>query len=608
MTFNCMDINRSFLNMLGFGNSSEMTGGLSDFSKEDIFFKEQLASAIQSGQFKTANSKEGNSFFDKLISFVSKELEGLEGVDFLKKLKEFFMMLSGNNLKNLSIDAQGLDVLKELLINAGFEAEQITELIGDIKFLLTQENKNVSVDELLNKLGGLDSGENISDEIKNQEEDVIIPISALAFIESIMTSLGIPEDVRNSIFSDVKTDQGIDLNVLIKNLKEVEEKSFATGTSFKIDINTNSVAKLMSQLNLGNGSKALLDGKLSLQDFINVLENKRNEILNVGGIKDNNLTNVLATTMASKGKEVFNPQAVSKNILVPDNRISMEGLSPTDANGEKETSALLGRLFDNISKQETSNDKIVNVSLDKFSNKDFEKLFPFHIKGEPGKDSQLFAKSELEEKFTKLLVKIESSMNGKGDSENRNHFSKARHQSNAVKIMDTPQSSVGEGKLLNSVRYLSSAKNEAARPLPSYVTNQVGRSIVRAFNQGQSEIKIQLKPPELGRMMITIEDMGNGVKVSVVAEHQAARDMLISNSNTLKAALESSGISLENFDVDMGSDFNRSMADAKNQSGYSRNKKGQKILGIDGENITIDNIALAREQHLTHDGVLYYVA
>ena len=52
---------------------------------------------------------------------MSKELKGLQGTDFLNKLKEFFMMISGDSLTNLSIDSEGLDVLKELLVGAGFE-------------------------------------------------------------------------------------------------------------------------------------------------------------------------------------------------------------------------------------------------------------------------------------------------------------------------------------------------------------------------------------------------------------------------------------------------------------------------------------------------------
>ncbi|MCK5313071.1 MAG: flagellar hook-length control protein FliK [Desulfobacteraceae bacterium] len=612
MTFNCMDINSSFLKMLKFGKSGDALSGFNNFSKEGILFKEQFASMLQSGQFQTTGSKGMSSIFDKLIAFVSKELKGLQGTDFMEKLKEFFMMVSGNNLTDLSINAEGLDALKGLLVSAGFEIEQVTEMIDDLKLIITEENKNISVSELINKIAEIDVDNKITDKIEEPEQDAFIPMSALPFIESIMTSLGIPEDVRNSIFSDAKTDKGIDLNILIKNLKEVEEKTFATHTYFKTDINANGVAKLMSQLNLGNGSKALLDGKLSLQDFINILENKRNEILSVENKIENNLGDIFAKTVNMKEKETLfenpirniKPKPGHANPLITAD-ISATG---TTTEEEKKNSGLIDSLFKNLNKQEINNDKIVKVPLNQFNNKDIEKLFPFYVKAENGKDVQMVVKSELEEKVTKFIAKLESSMNGKNDSESRNFFQKGKHQSSALKMPDSFQSTNGEGKILNSVRYLSSAKKETTRTLPSYVTNQIGRSIVRAVNQGQNQIQIQLKPPELGRMMITIQDLGNGVKVSVVAENQAARDILMSNSNNLKDALASSGISLENFDVEMGTNFNQSMRDAKNQAGYSKNKKGFGNEVGDGENMKIRNKDFLREQHLTHDGILYYVA
>ncbi|MCD4743025.1 MAG: flagellar hook-length control protein FliK [Desulfobacteraceae bacterium] len=618
MSFNCMDINASFLQMLKFGNSGEMVAGLSDFPKGQVLFKEQLSNILQNRQFKTAHSKSGGNILDKLISFVSEELQGLQGTDFLKKLKEFFMMLSGNDLSSLTLGAQGLDVLKELLSSAGFEIDQINALMDDLKLNITEENKNIPANEMMDKLVGLEWRADNFDEMEDPEKETVLPISAIPFIEAIMISLEIPEDIRKTILSDVKTDQGIDLNALIKNLKEFEDKSFASQTFFRTKDNT-SVIKLLNQINLGNKTIIFSDGKLSLQGFINILENKKEESLNnvLAGTKDLNtkeesLNNVLAGTKDLNTKEILFVNAI-KTIEPKWNQkstLTMADFVAADTNGEKKIFDLIDGLFKSINKQDIDKNKIVNVPLNKFSAKDIDKLFPFQVKGQTGSDTQTIVKSELEEKFTRLLGKIESNManmNGKNDSGSKNFFQKDR-QEGSVKIVDSFQPTNGEGKVLNSVRYLSSAKKNSGRTLPSYVTNQIGRSIVRAVNQGQTELRLQLKPPELGRMMITIEDLGNGMKVSVVAENQTARDILLANSNSLRAALANSGVNLENFDVEMGSDFNNSTSDAKNQAGYSKNKKRQNIQGIDGDNMDIGNKALLREKHLTHDGVLYYVA
>jgi hypothetical protein len=608
-----MNINNSFLDMLGFGSSAEMMTGLTEFSKGDAQFKDQFASILQGKQFKTDDLKSGDNPLEKLIIFVSKELQGLQGTDFLKKLKEFFMMISGNDLKSLSMSEKGLDVLKELLKSAGFEIDQIDELMDNLKLTMTQGSKDISVAELMDKISKLDWEDNNSDEIQIQEpeQEIMLPMSANAFIESIMIFLGIPEDVRNSIFADVKTDRGIDLNILIKNLKEFEKKSFASQTFYKTDRNNNNVAKLMNLLNFGNTSAALSDGKLSLQDFIHILENKSKEILNAQNKNEDGLKNILTSAVNVNGKDALfvNPvKTINSKAAGHSNVLAMADLSSADANGENSISDLVDKLFKNMSKPETNNEKIINVPLDKLSNKDFEKLFLFAGKTENGKEVQTIIKSELEEKFTRLLGKLESNMNGKNDSESKNPFQKGKQQANGLRTPDSTHSAAGEEKLLNSVRYFSSSKKGQPRALPSYVTNQIGKSIVRAVNQGQNEIRIQLKPPELGRMMITIEDLGNGVKVSIVAENQTARDMLLSNANNLKAALAGNGISLENFDVEMGSDFNQSMRDAKNQAGYSKDRKGLKNKAVDGKDMKTGNKALLREKYLTHDGVLYYVA
>ncbi|MBF0201412.1 MAG: flagellar hook-length control protein FliK [Desulfamplus sp.] len=105
----------------------------------------------------------------------------------------------------------------------------------------------------------------------------------------------------------------------------------------------------------------------------------------------------------------------------------------------------------------------------------------------------------------------------------------------------------------------------ASAPLPSYVTNQVGKSIVRAFNRGESEIRLQLKPVELGRLFMTIDTHGDTMKVSIVTENQAARELLSAHANDLKAALASNGINIEKFTVEMGNDFSQSMANSKEQ-------------------------------------------
>ncbi|MBF0229989.1 MAG: flagellar hook-length control protein FliK [Desulfamplus sp.] len=150
----------------------------------------------------------------------------------------------------------------------------------------------------------------------------------------------------------------------------------------------------------------------------------------------------------------------------------------------------------------------------------------------------------------------------------------------------------------------------ASSILPSYVTNQVVRSINRAFNNGESEIRLQLRPAELGRIFMTIDTQGDTLKVSVVTENQAAKDILTSNANDLKNTLANSGINIESFDVEMGSDFKQSMANSGQQSQNESNSGKNRGSGSTNSNIaTVESEGAAVPNFLNNeDGNLHFVA
>ena len=146
-----------------------------------------------------------------------------------------------------------------------------------------------------------------------------------------------------------------------------------------------------------------------------------------------------------------------------------------------------------------------------------------------------------------------------------------------------------------------------ARTMPAYVMNQVEKSIVRAVNQGENTLKLQLKPAELGRLLLTIDHVGDSMKVSITTENHVAKDILAAHVNELKTVLAAAGISLDEFDVDMSSDFRQSMADTKNQSGNSnrKNKNTDKNL-FDSQNM--EGLSAGTLAGTIQDGSYHFVA
>lgn len=121
----------------------------------------------------------------------------------------------------------------------------------------------------------------------------------------------------------------------------------------------------------------------------------------------------------------------------------------------------------------------------------------------------------------------------------------------------------------------SFGKTAAGRNLPGYLLNQVSRQILRLRNAGENELTLQLKPPHLGRMKLNIEHASGGIRVGIVVESSAARDMLLANSHDLKAALADQGLRLDKIDVEAQADFGQSMAQAGRGFGQSGGRKSR---------------------------------
>jgi len=119
--------------------------------------------------------------------------------------------------------------------------------------------------------------------------------------------------------------------------------------------------------------------------------------------------------------------------------------------------------------------------------------------------------------------------------------------------------------------------NVTEKTLPAYVTDQVAKQISKAIRNGESEIKFHIKPPDMGRVELSITHTANGLKISILAEHSTTRDMLMNQASDLKSILADQGIRLEKMDVGMSGDFGgQSMAQARHDSDQSNKGRKQK--------------------------------
>ncbi len=88
-----------------------------------------------------------------------------------------------------------------------------------------------------------------------------------------------------------------------------------------------------------------------------------------------------------------------------------------------------------------------------------------------------------------------------------------------------------------------------APELVSQVAQQVERAIVGGLRRGEEQLKLRLKPPELGELRLELALRGENLKVVMVAETAAARDSLQAALPELRGSLADQGLRLEQFSV-----------------------------------------------------------
>ena len=514
----------------------------------------------------------------KAMDSIFEKLKGKKGISFVSVLKNIFLMLSKGDLKNVSIDADGLEALKKMLLKAGFKENDINDLI--VEFTEELENKTLSLDDLFDKLFELPFEAGL--EIETEQEN-FLETSAIPFIESILTSLGIPRDkIQEILIQADKGDKGISLDVVIEKLQNLQEKSFYTQIHYKTREGDDNFKMLFKQLGIEQNESKI--SPLTLDELVGSFEKLRTKV---------SQNQIHAPAEVSDYKHTQKPIPNEKSLDLLD--ALFKGLEFKNKTADTQ---VIKFSYEQI-KNQFKNELLV-PGEEKINKKD---LFSFDKNIKPATDTKL------KDGFKAMDFLLPGKKIGAVDMNDQLKDSKGflkQLKSENAKQSDqgqVPTSDVKSGQTQSGLNILKT--KSSFRNLPAYVTHQVSKSLVRAINQGENIIKIQLKPPELGRLVMTIDNTGNSMKVNIMTENFAAKEILISNANELRSVLSNSGVHLERFDVDMNSNFKQSMADTGNQAGNSGKQQRNKEKPVNGE-VVNDPISLL--DSLNQEGSLHFVA
>lgn len=113
------------------------------------------------------------------------------------------------------------------------------------------------------------------------------------------------------------------------------------------------------------------------------------------------------------------------------------------------------------------------------------------------------------------------------------------------------------------------------RPLEQTVTNQVSMKIKLMSGENKQEVEMNLKPDSLGKLSLKIVHERGEVLAKFTAENQQVKEILESNMQLLKDALENSGLAVQNLSVSVG-DNNTS---SKNNEGKNLGRPAKGVRG-----------------------------
>jgi len=84
------------------------------------------------------------------------------------------------------------------------------------------------------------------------------------------------------------------------------------------------------------------------------------------------------------------------------------------------------------------------------------------------------------------------------------------------------------------------------------IIDQIRINLLQSSQNGQKKVTIQLQPPELGKLNIELSLSDKQIEARIYTEHQAVREVILSQIEQLRSQLSQDGLNLGRVDVSVG--------------------------------------------------------
>jgi flagellar hook-length control protein FliK len=430
------------------------------------------------------------------------------------------LLATGKPLDKISLNTEDLPLLKKLLLQCGVSEQKAENILNELK--INTPDGEINLANFFQTIGELD----LPEQTENHKQTCMIEPSAIPHMESVLRKFGLPPRELDTVFSAAKVDGGgVDPKMVAIKLKQISNRLSDRIQTIKDQDTVKQISNKMETMGLNLPDKAKA-GKISIEDFITSLEQ-----MTKGQGKEYSQSPELKSTMDRLLERVI-ISGEKQNIVV----------SPqADANV---------KLHNHIAKQKINEEgeSIDNGSLLSNLNEESEKTN--HMGRQTIEDSH-------------HAKKIDLFSNSTGSKGFQNKTGKeVQDMKSETRIMESSQQSA-VSNFSDSMNAVESNDTSLKAPLPTYLIDQVGKQISRSILRGDRIVRLQLKPPELGRVKIRIDIKDNVLKLGMIAEHSSVKELLLSNVHELREALVSQGIKLENIDIQINAGFGQSMAGSK---------------------------------------------
>ena len=155
-----------------------------------------------------------------------------------------------------------------------------------------------------------------------------------------------------------------------------------------------------------------------------------------------------------------------------------------------------------------------------------------------------------------------------------------QHNASASQGINTTPSSFIEGGD-GVLAHLRHDRTDATGQTPADIMDQLFQRISLATHGGRSEIKIDLTPPELGKVKIHFTEENNEVKAKIFVENAEVKAAIENNLHHLRESIVSSGITIHKLEVYLQNEDTgkqKSLEDF-NANNFGRQNQGQRQTG-----------------------------